>query len=222
MKRKSEKGASSTPSKKFKKMARKPKSPSPSSSDHNEEKSADEEEEAQLEGTPQGNTPPRSPTPTEVLDDKVSTPPHSPPKTIVLVSVTSLHPSPPKTTVQVSDAPIPPIPTTQPTSTSPPPPPISTTPITTTPLPPHIISQVIVTTTPIITSTTTKPLVNVNVSDTEEFTRNDPPVTTEHISPTPSNEFAPILRGDNFEFDSTYYIPYRIPSEDDEAAPATK
>lgn len=54
-------------------MVRKPKSPS--GSDHNEEHSADEEEEVQLEGSPRGNTPPRSPTPEVHLTESFLTPP---------------------------------------------------------------------------------------------------------------------------------------------------
>lgn len=136
-KRKAEEASSSTP-KKVKTMARRPKNPSFSNSEHDEEQSANEDEEVGHEGSPRGNPPPRSPTPTEQLNDKIPTPP----------------PSPLKNTVPASVAPIPPPPTTQNTTTILPPPPVSTIPFSTTPLPPPIISQATTTTTPISTTTT--------------------------------------------------------------------
>ncbi|KAL7597951.1 hypothetical protein Lser_V15G22324 [Lactuca serriola] len=184
-KRKADKAAPSAPKKKkLKKMVKRPKVPSPT--DSNEEKqSAEEEEEVQHEGSPRGNTLPRSPTP-QVQHD-VRTPP----------------PSPKETTVPISVAPIPP--------------PVTSQPITTTPLPPLVFSQATTTTT-----TTTGPSVSVNVSDTGAYTINiSTPVTTKPPSPTSSTDSEPILGGANFEFDSNYYIPYRLPSEDDDEALVT-
>ncbi|XP_023745757.1 uncharacterized protein LOC111893911 [Lactuca sativa] len=98
-------------------MARRKQTHSPSRSEKNDEQSAGEEEEEQNEGSPRGNTPPRSPTPEDVVNDSIPTPPSSPTKSNVLDS-----------------APPPPPPTSQPSSTIAPPPPVSSTPITTAPL----------------------------------------------------------------------------------------
>nr|KAJ0211223.1 hypothetical protein LSAT_V11C400209150 [Lactuca sativa] len=42
------------------------------------------------------------------------------------------------------------------------------------------------------------------------------------IPPTPSTETTPILGGEDIEFDSTYFSPYSIQSEDDDDEPITK
>ncbi|KAL7618601.1 hypothetical protein Lser_V15G04328 [Lactuca serriola] len=202
-KRKADKGDSST-SKKVKKMAQKKHTPSPSPSELKDEQFAGEDEEEQHEGSPWGNTPPRTPTPVDIVDDSVPTPPLSPPKTTVRVTIA---PPPPSSSPLVS--------------TIAPPPPASSTPITTAPLPPPIFSNATFTTTPIITSTIDSS-VNVNTSDVGEKTEEPPNVTTEPLSPTPSSDSNPVLGGADFEFDSTYYSPYRIPSEEDESAPVTK
>ncbi|XP_023745445.1 uncharacterized protein LOC111893610 [Lactuca sativa] len=159
------------------------------------------EEEVRHEDLPKGSTSPRSPTPTEQLNDKIPTPP----------------PSPPKTTVQVSVAPpIPPTQPTQPTTTALPPP-VSTKPISTTitPLPPPIIS-------PSIITTMTELPAKVNVSNTGANIETETPVTPKPLSPSPLNDSASTLGGDNFEFDSTYYSPYRLPTDKDEEAPVTR
>ncbi|XP_023771707.1 flocculation protein FLO11-like [Lactuca sativa] len=188
-KQKAEKSASSAP-KKVKKM----------------EQSADEEEVVQHKGSPRGSTPPRSPTPTEQLNNKVATPP----------------PSPLKTTVQVSVAiPIPPTQPTQHTTTVPPPPPVSTIPICTAPLPPPIISQSIIITSPLIT-TTNESIVKVNVSDTGANSEIKTHVTPKPLSPSPSSDSAPTLGGDSFDFDSAYFSPYRLPTDEDEEAQVTR
>ncbi|XP_023734793.1 flocculation protein FLO11-like [Lactuca sativa] len=203
-KQKAEKAASSAPEK-VKKMAQRPKTLSPSSSGNDEEQYVEDEEEDQREGYLRGNTPPQSPTPEGTLNDSIPTPP----------------PSPPKTTIHVSIALIPPSPTTQTTNIVSPPLPVISIPLSTTPLPPPIFSQATVTFTPIIT-TTTESLVQVNTSDVGAKTEDNPKVTTEPISPTHSSESGPVVGGTDFEFDSTYYNPYRIPSDEDEAAPVTK
>ncbi|KAL7592931.1 hypothetical protein Lser_V15G35436 [Lactuca serriola] len=148
-----------------------------------------EKEEEQHEGSPRGNTPPRSPCPVENVNDSVSTPPRSPPKT----------------TVQVSVAPPPPT-SSQPTSIVAPPPPVCTILISTSPLLPPIISQTTeatITSIPIIT-TTIDSSVNVNISDVGAKTKDPPKVTPEPISPTVSSDSGVVLGGAEFEFDSTY------------------
>ncbi|XP_023771185.1 uncharacterized protein LOC111919854 [Lactuca sativa] len=172
----------------------------------NDELFGDKEEEEKHEVSPRGNTLPRSPTPEDVVNDSIPTPP----------------PSPPKSTVQDSPPPPPPPPpTSQPSYTIDPPPPVSSTPITTAPVPPPIFSQATFTTKPTITSTNDSS-VKVNTSDVGVKTEDPPKVTIEPISPPPSSESNLVLGGAEFEFDSTYYSPYRIPSEEDESALATK
>lgn len=185
-------------------MAQKPKASSLSDSDFvpsdgDQEKSA-EGEDVENEGSPRGNTPPRSPTPEVELNESVPTPP----------------PSPTHTTMPVFLAPISPPISTQPASTSPLPPPVSTFPISTAPLPPPIIFQV-------TTTTTTEPLARVNVSDMGAPTvGTETPITPKPLSPSSSTDSEPILSGDNFDFDSTYYSPYRLQSEDEDDAPVTR
>ncbi|XP_023729154.1 proline-rich receptor-like protein kinase PERK2 [Lactuca sativa] len=175
-------------------MAKKFKSPSPSSSKNEEE---DEEEEIH-HVSPRGNTHPRSPTPTEPLHDKLPTPPPSP-----------------KQTVPISVAPVPPLTTSQTTTSIPPPPPVTTIPIFTTPIPPPIISQSTSTTIP-------EPTIRVNVSDTGATTETEPPVTSKPLSPSPSTDSGATLGGATDEFVSIYYSPYRLPTDDDDEALVTR
>ncbi|XP_023736905.1 pectinesterase inhibitor 10-like [Lactuca sativa] len=110
-------------------------------------------------------------------------------------------------------APISPPISTQPASTSPLPPPVITFPISTAPLPPPIIFQV-------TTTTTTEPPARVNVSDMGAPTvGTETPITPKPLSPSSSTDSEPILSGDNFHFNSTYYSPYRLPCEDEDDAP---
>ncbi|XP_023748579.1 flocculation protein FLO11-like [Lactuca sativa] len=147
--------------------------------------SSTSKKEEQHEGSPRGNTPPRPPTPVDIVDESVPTPPLSRPKT----------------TVQVTIAPPPPS-SSPPVSTIAPQPPVSSTPVTTAPLPPPIFSNATFTTTPIITSTIDSSM-NVNTSDVGAKTEEPLKVTTEPISPTPSSYSNPTLGGAEFEFDST-------------------
>ncbi|KAL7582768.1 hypothetical protein Lser_V15G45356 [Lactuca serriola] len=195
-------------------MARHRNSPSPSSSGHDDEQSADEKEEVQHDDSIRGNTPLRYLTPIEHINDKVPTPPPSPPTSTVQVSVAPIPPP-------VSSQPISSTPSTQPATTVSPPPPVSTIPISTTPLRPPIFSQAASTTTPITTTSPNSPVI-VNVSDTGANTETDTPVTPKPLSPSPSSDSAPTLGGDNFEFDSTYYSPYRLPSDEDNEALVTQ
>ncbi|XP_023737424.1 uncharacterized protein LOC111885390 [Lactuca sativa] len=191
-KRKSDKGDSSKP-KKLKKMARRSKIPTPPSSENDKE---NEEEEGHHE-SPRGNTPPRSPTLTEPIHDKIPTPPLSP-----------------KQTIPVS-VPIDPPPTaSQPTTSLPPPPPVTSTPISTTQLPPPIISK---TTTSIIP----EPTMEVNVSDTRATTVTETPIINKPLSPTHSTDSGATLGGENDEYDLTYFSPYRLPTDEDDDAPVT-
>nr|KAJ0211076.1 hypothetical protein LSAT_V11C400192240 [Lactuca sativa] len=75
--------------------------------------------------------------------------------------------------------------------------------------------------TPIFTdttsTTTTKPTFTIPNPPT-----NEPPTTSKPLSPTPSTETTPILGGEDLEFDSTYFSPYRVQSEDDDDEPIIK
>ncbi|KAL7600247.1 hypothetical protein Lser_V15G21793 [Lactuca serriola] len=173
-------------------MAKKSKSPSPSSSKNDEE---DEEEEIH-HVSPRGNTPPRSPTPTEPPHEKLPIPPPSL-----------------KQRIPISVAPVPPPTTSQTTTSIPPPPPVTTIPISITPIPSLIISQSTSTTIP-------QPKVGVNISDTGATTETEPPVTSKPISPSPSTDSDPTLGGATDEFDSIYYSPYTLPTNDDDEAPS--
>ncbi|XP_023748912.2 pollen-specific leucine-rich repeat extensin-like protein 2 [Lactuca sativa] len=174
-------------------MARRSKSPTPPSSENDK---ADEEVKSHHK-SPRGNTRPRSPTPTEPIHDKIPTLPPSP-----------------KQTISVS-VPIDPPPTTsQPTTSLPPPPPVTSTPISTTHLPPPIISQTTTTTIPELT-------VEVNVSDTGATTVTKTPIIHKPLSPTHSTDSGATLGGENDEYDSTYFSPYRLPTDDDADAPIT-
>ncbi|XP_023734159.1 uncharacterized protein LOC111882023 [Lactuca sativa] len=50
----------------------------------------------------------------------------------------------------------------------------------------------------------------------------EPSTTTKPLSPTPSTDTTPVLGGEDLEFDSTYFSPYRVQSDEDEDAPVTK
>nr|KAJ0184483.1 hypothetical protein LSAT_V11C900506520 [Lactuca sativa] len=87
----------------------------------------------------------------------------------------------------------------------------------------------------VTSSTTTKPTFTISKPPVTEPTfTTEPPLTTETpvtteplpsskpLSPTPSTETTPILGGEDLEFDSTYFSPYRVHSEDDDDEPITK
>ncbi|XP_023739506.1 lisH domain-containing protein C1711.05-like [Lactuca sativa] len=57
---------------------------------------------------------------------------------------------------------------------------------------------------------------------TEPPITTEPPATTKPLSPTPSTDTTPVLGGEDLEFDSTYFSPYRVQSDEDEDAPVTK
>ncbi|KAL7586245.1 hypothetical protein Lser_V15G38227 [Lactuca serriola] len=50
----------------------------------------------------------------------------------------------------------------------------------------------------------------------------DTPVISKSISPSPSSNSFPVLGGEELEFESYYYSPYRVQIEDDDDAPLTK
>ncbi|XP_052624904.1 uncharacterized protein LOC128132397 [Lactuca sativa] len=120
------------------------------------------------------------------------------------IPVHSNPPSPPPVTIPVSIPLISPITTSQPFTTIPIPTPIFTDTTTTT--------------------TTTKPHSTVpNPPVTTELpVTNEPPPSSKPLSPTQSTETTPILGGEDFEFDSTYFSPYRVQSDDDDDEPVTK
>ncbi|XP_023750879.1 endochitinase A-like [Lactuca sativa] len=126
------------------------------------------------------------------------------------IPVRSLPPSPPPVTIPISIPPIFPIPTSQPSTTIPSPIPIFTDTTTTTtnigahstaPTPPITIEPPV----------TTEPLVTTK-----------PPITPKPLSPTPSTDTTPVLGGEDLEFDSTYFSPYRVQSDEDDDEPVTK
>ncbi|KAL7595963.1 hypothetical protein Lser_V15G29771 [Lactuca serriola] len=178
-------------------MAKKPKAASTSDLDYvpsdQDQLKSNEGENVHLESSPRGNTHPRSPTLEVRFNEFGPTPP----------------PSPSPTTVPILMAPVPPPVTSQRTSTTP----IAST----APLPPPIITQATTTT------TTTEPPVVVNVSDTRAATKGiDIPVTSKPLSPPPSTESDTVLGVADMEYDSIYYSPYHVLSDDDDDAPITK
>ncbi|XP_052627641.1 extensin-like [Lactuca sativa] len=148
---------------------------------------------------------PPSESESESSDDEASsrgdTPPRSPTPEI---PVRSQPPSPPPVTIPVSIPPIFPIPTTQPSATIPIPTPIFTDTTTTT-------------TTTGAHSTAPTPLVT-----TEPPIKTTQPTNTKPLSHTPYTETNPVLGGEDLEFDSTYFSPYRVQSDEDDDEPVTK
>ncbi|KAL7605733.1 hypothetical protein Lser_V15G20072 [Lactuca serriola] len=148
---------------------------------------------------PTGN---KQPTPTsfesESSDEEVSvrgdTPPRSPTPE---VPVRSPIPSSPPASTPIS------LPTTFPIITS--------QPTSTIPIPTPLFSEA--------TKTTTTG-VPTNISDTS--VRSSVPETTKPLSPTPSTETNTILGDEDMEFDSFYYSPYHVQSDEDDDAPFTK
>ncbi|KAL7605519.1 hypothetical protein Lser_V15G17790 [Lactuca serriola] len=138
-------------------------------------------------------------------DDEASgrgdTPPRSPnPEN----PVRSQPPSPPPIIIPVSIPPIFPITTTQPSTTIAIPTPILTDTTTTT------------TTTGAHSTATTPPVT------TEPLVTTEPPTTTKPLSPTPSTDTTLVLGGEDLEFDSTYFSPYHVQSDEDDDEPVTK
>ncbi|XP_023752631.1 uncharacterized protein LOC111900995 [Lactuca sativa] len=166
-------------------MAQKPRDSSPSQSDNE-----DDEESASPHVSPRGNTPPRSPSPTQEVN--IQTPPPSPkqsPPKPEDVKIPTPPPSPKQTTPKLT-------PLKQPTPTPTPKVPVLVVPISTTEtsLPPPPVSFVSISTTslstPIITPVTTtiipEQIARVNVSNTGAPIVSDTPVITIPPSPTKS------------------------------------
>ncbi|KAL7587460.1 hypothetical protein Lser_V15G39921 [Lactuca serriola] len=167
--------------------------------------SESEEESSASEGSPRGNTPLRSPTPeVHFSTSLISTPPVTIPISIPPITSTTQIPS------------------------------------TFIPIPPPIFTEA---------TTTTTADVRTNVSDTGVHTdapkfnsAPEPTPTTEHttqpeptttttetpVSPPPSSPAhasegeEPFLGGEDMTFDSVYYSPFQLQSDDDEDAPITK
>ena len=120
-------------------------------------------------------------------------------------SIPTPPPSPFHTTVLISIAPLPPPISSQPTSVAPLPTPIFTL-------------------TTLTKTNTPEPMVRVNVAYTGAPTsETETPVTSKPISRSHSSDSFPVLGGDELEFDSYYYNPYRVQSEDnDDDDPLTK
>ena len=206
-KRKSGEGDSSqSKPKKIKKMANRPKGNFSPGSDTVEDQDAEAENPQVLT---RAQTPRRSPTPpTSPKGTKIPTPPASPKTTKIPTPPTS-----PKQKAPLS-APtdIPPIltePTSLPPSTI-----ITSVPVSTIPISTPLITESITTTIPKIP-------VEVNVSDTKATTVIDTPVINIPPSPTPSSTSGATLGGDDEDYDSLYYSPYRIPTDNDPDAPVT-
>ncbi|XP_023771054.1 uncharacterized protein LOC111919701 [Lactuca sativa] len=192
-KQKSEKESSSKP-KKIKKLAKRSRNQTPPSPAHPKE---DEEDEVPPESS-RGNTPPISPTPTESPPHKLPTPPPSP------------KPKPPSPTPKVPVSVV----TTSPKKPSfpPPPPLVSSVSIPITTLPTPIISQS-------TTITIPEPTATVNVSDMGAPTETEPPVIRKPLTPTHSIGSSATLGEDNDEYDSTYFSPYWLQSDEDNDVP---
>ncbi|XP_023755823.1 uncharacterized protein LOC111904279 [Lactuca sativa] len=197
-------------------MARKPKGPTPPPSDNDDNEEAESQQVFR-----KGNTPPRSPTPTEEV--KIPTPPPSPkrsPPQTEEVKIPTPPPSPKQTpSKQTPPTPTPKVPVlvvpTTTTETSLPLPPVSFGSISITPLSTPII-------TPVTTTTIPEQTARVNVFDTGAPTATETPVITKTLSPTHSPDSGATLGGDNDEYDSTYFSPYRLHSDEDTEAPINR
>ncbi|XP_023766520.1 flocculation protein FLO11-like [Lactuca sativa] len=148
---------------------------------------------------PKHKSAPPSDSESESSEDEASgrgdTPPRSPtPK----VSIHSPPPSPPPVTIPISIPPVFPILTTQA--------------FTTIPIPTPIFIE---------TTTTTTTTGAHSTAPTPPVTT-EPPTTTKLLSPIPSTETTPVLGGEDLEFDSTYFSPYHVQSDEDDDEPVTK
>nr|KAJ0221851.1 hypothetical protein LSAT_V11C200062850 [Lactuca sativa] len=175
----------------------------------------------------------------ESSDEEVSVRRDTPPRLRTPeVLVLSKSPSPQHVSIRVSFPPTFPVITSQPSSTIPIPTPIflEATTTTTTGIQTNV-SNTGVRSSPPETPVTTKPPSPIFVEATTTTTmgiqtnisntgvRSSPPetpVTTKPRSPTCSTETNTVLRGEDLEFDSTYFSPYRVQSDDDDDAPLTK
>ncbi|XP_023761201.1 uncharacterized protein LOC111909654 [Lactuca sativa] len=122
--------------------------------------------------------------------------------------------SPPPSPVHEGNQTSPPPSPTQlvPITIAPCPPPISSSTTTSIPIPTPLFTEVTTTTT-----TTTEPQVRVNISDIGEPTsESEPPITLKPLSSPPSHESDIVLGGAEMEFDSIYFSPYRVQSDDDD------
>ncbi|KAL7612051.1 hypothetical protein Lser_V15G04885 [Lactuca serriola] len=209
-KRKSEAEApSQSRSKKVKKMAKRAKGSPSSESEPNapsKTEAADPQPETTPVSSPQLPSPPVSP--------RIPNSP-SPPKSPQITKLPSPPTSPkfstptqsPKQNVTSS------VPTSIPQTTTEPNIPFSVS------QPSSSISKPIITES--VTITTTQPPVTVNVSDTGAASVVETPVINLPSSPSPSSNSGATLGGDDEDFDSIYYSPYRIPTDTDADTPAS-
>ncbi|KAL7601624.1 hypothetical protein Lser_V15G23907 [Lactuca serriola] len=167
----------------------------PSSSSESEDEHSGSDGSQGGETPQRGNTPPRSPTPEMELHNS---PVPSPPPTIP----TSIPTIIPTTTIPPTSFPIPP--------------PIFTT---ATETPPQTETQH--TTEP--TSTQPPPETNPTPTQPEPTKTITPPASPPPQSPdNASDGDNPFLGGDNMNFDSVYYSPFQVQSDEEDDAPVTK
>ncbi|XP_052622678.1 uncharacterized protein LOC128127967 [Lactuca sativa] len=159
-----------------------------------------ENESSDEEASGRGDTPPRSPTPE--------------------IPVRSLPSSPPSVTIPASIPPISQTTASQPFTSIPIPTPIFTNTTSTTTTKPTFTIPKPPATEP--TFTTEPPHTTEPPRTTETPVTTEPPPSSKPLSQTPSTETTPILGGEDLEFDSTYFSPYRVQSEDDDDEPITK
>ncbi|KAL7589612.1 hypothetical protein Lser_V15G41251 [Lactuca serriola] len=200
--------------KNLKKMANRPKENSPLGPDPVDDQ---DEEEENPHVSSRESTPPISPNPLESPKQVlIPTPPPSPkttkistpPPSLKTTKVPTPPPSPKQKALLSAPTDIPPI-LTETTSL-----PTSSLITSTIPLSAPLITESITTTIPNIT-------VKVNVSNTGATSVTDTPVINIPPSPTPSSSSGATLGGDDEDYDSLYYSPYRIPTENDVDAPVT-
>ncbi|CAI9263314.1 unnamed protein product [Lactuca saligna] len=95
---------------------------------------------------------------------------------------------------------------------------------TTTSLPPPLFTEATTTTTREVLTNVSN--TGVSTSQPEPTSAPEPTITTEPptapLSPTPSAETETFLGGEDTVFDSIYYSPYQLQSDDDDDAPVTK
>ncbi|KAL7604926.1 hypothetical protein Lser_V15G18168 [Lactuca serriola] len=195
-KRKQPKAASS-PQPKRRKTQQKRKLVLPSSSSESEGESSDAEGSQGDESPLRGNTPPRSPTPEMELHQS---PVPSPPPTIP-ISIPTINPTIPPTSFPIP----PPIFTT---STETPPvtvtPPVTEPPQTETHIPPP-------------------PETNPLPTQPEPTKPTTPPASPPPQSPEAASDGDDqYLGGDHMNFDSVYYSPFQVQSDEEDDAPVTK
>ncbi|KAL7592851.1 hypothetical protein Lser_V15G34533 [Lactuca serriola] len=184
-----------------------------SSSSDSEGESSDSDGSQRGETPPRGNTPPRSPTP----DMEIHISPIPSPTQTIPTSIPTINPS-------------------------------TTIPKTSFPIPPPIFTDTTTTTTAKVTTNVSDTGVHTNatepppVTEPQHTTKTQPPpkTTPTHTQPEPNDTSIPpasppptspghasdgdnpFLGGENMTFDSVYFSPFQVQSNDDEDTPVTK